>query len=71
MSKNEEQSKPQKGSRANNQQVEDDLESQKKAPTTRVIQSLDEFGVSKRLFKAYKERLRYQTDAQSVLAWDG
>lgn len=71
MSKNEEQSKPQKGSRANNQQVEDDLESQKKAPTTRVIQSLDEFGVSKRLFKAYQERLRYQTDTQAVLAWDG
>jgi putative DNA primase/helicase len=47
------------------------LENQKKVPEKRLIPSLDEFGIAKRLFLAHHERLRFQTDAQALLAWDG
>ncbi|TVM13311.1 hypothetical protein DPQ33_18305 [Oceanidesulfovibrio indonesiensis] len=62
MSKKEEKSMPKKGSNVKNQ---------KKVPKKRVIPSLDEFGIAKRLFVANHERLRFQTDAQTLLAWDG
>ena len=43
----------------------------KTPPIKRVIPSLDEFGIAKRLFEASHERLRFQTDTQTLLAWDG